>query len=305
MPCAGGAAPPPRRGRRSARDSRGGGRASFHGSCTARAVDARELGDVAAHVVAGRVEPLGLRDRVEHAIRPRVDSRPRDPLPVAAVVRHIAVDEQTGEVRRAQPPVEVEVLGQERRRQQARAVVHEALARELAHAGVDDRVARATVLPGRQRLGVVAPAMAARAEVGVRDLRPGREQLRVEVAPAELAHERLGAVPATRALDQLERGEAAEMQVRARAATCRRQRGRRAGARSRRARAPASASAGAGPPTRLRAGAPARPRLARCPASAGSRPRASLPGNASFRGAATTARRGARRQRRQYGVKTR
>ena len=63
-------------------------------------------------------------------------------------------------MRRTEPPVEVQVLGQEGAGEQTRAVVHPALARELAHAGVDDRIAGAALLPGRERAGVVAPAHA-------------------------------------------------------------------------------------------------------------------------------------------------
>ena len=69
-------------------------------------------------------------------------------------------------------------------------VVHEALRRELAHAGVDDGVAGAALLPRVERVGVVVPVVAARPVVGPRGVGTGREDLLVEVAPAELADER-------------------------------------------------------------------------------------------------------------------
>ena len=56
---------------------------------------------------------------------------------------------------RALAPVEVEVLGEERRHDHARPVVHEPLARELAHPRVDDRVAGPAFLPRVERFGVV------------------------------------------------------------------------------------------------------------------------------------------------------
>ena len=170
--------------------------------------------------------------------------------------------------------------------------MHETLARELAHAGVDDRIAGAALLPGRERAGVVAPAMAARPEVGVRDLGARREQLRVEVAPAELAHERLGALPAARALGQLERRQAAEVQVRTQP------RGAVGGeivvqlvvggeAACQPARHPARPSDS--PPRGSSDEVAPRTR----PASAGSLPRASRAGRATPAASRTTARRGA------------
>src|SRR3954447_22543482 len=53
------------------------------------ALDTGELGDQPAHVGATRVEPTGLPDRVEHAVRASVVPGPRDPLPVADVVASI------------------------------------------------------------------------------------------------------------------------------------------------------------------------------------------------------------------------
>jgi hypothetical protein len=94
-------------------------------------------------------------------------------LPVADVARYVAVDEEIEEVSRAGVPIDVEVLAQERRCDEAGAVVHPALARKLPHTGVDERIARATVAPGLYERAAVAPAVAAGTEVFVRQLGPG------------------------------------------------------------------------------------------------------------------------------------
>ena len=62
---------------------------------------------------------------------------------------------------RALAPVDVQRLGQEVRDDQPGPVVHPALVRELAHAGVDDRIAGAALLPGRELLGAAVPPVAA------------------------------------------------------------------------------------------------------------------------------------------------
>ena len=90
-----------------------------------------QLGAPAAHVRAvGVVAPL-LGHRVVEAaeVRRGIDADRRDPLPVAVVLRLVAAQQVAHEVRLAEPPVEVQVLGQERGDDQPRAVVHPALAR--------------------------------------------------------------------------------------------------------------------------------------------------------------------------------
>ena len=104
--------------------------------------------------------------------------------------------EEVEEVAGARPPVDVQVLGEERRHDQPGAVVHRSPpGQELAHAGVDDRVAGAALLPGASRVGVVAPVVAAVAVVGPGGVGTGGEDLAEEVAPAELADERVGRRP--------------------------------------------------------------------------------------------------------------
>ena len=148
---------------------------------------------------------MRLPRRIEDAVGPRVGSRPGDPLPVPDVVRHVAVDEVLREVGRALPPVQVEVLREERRGDEPCPVVHRALGAELPHPCVHDRVPRLPLPPCCERVRVVAPAIVTRTEVVPRDPGVGLEQLMMEVAPAELARERLAAGLAGRALRDLER----------------------------------------------------------------------------------------------------
>ena len=115
---------------------------------------------------------------------------------------------------RSLAPVDVQVLGEERRHDHARAVVHEALVRELPHRGVDHGIARPAVLPRGQRVGVAVPPVATRPVVAPRGGRSSGEELREEVAPAELPHEGGGAAPSGDAPLDLQRGHAAEVEVR-------------------------------------------------------------------------------------------
>src|SRR5262249_37778514 len=64
---------------------------------------------------------------------------------------------------------------------------------QLPHARVDEREAGDPFPPRRERIAVVDPAVAARTEVLDLGLRPRVEELRVEVAPAELPRERVAA----------------------------------------------------------------------------------------------------------------
>ena len=69
----------------------------------------------------------------------------------------------------------------------ARAVVHEARGAQLAHAGVDQRNSRASLLPAAEGAIVVPPAHAKRPHRLARDPRVRRQQLGEEVAPRQLA----------------------------------------------------------------------------------------------------------------------
>ena len=89
-----------------------------------------------------------------------------------------------------------------------------ALGEQLPHPGIHDRVSGSSLLPRFERVGVVPPVVVARALVVAWRSTVGREQLVVEVAPAELADEGLAARLRPRTLDDLERREAAQVEVR-------------------------------------------------------------------------------------------
>nr|ABI47994.1 putative deoxiribopirymidine photolyase [Streptomyces sp. 139] len=147
-----------------------------------------------------------------------VGARAGGPLPVELVVDDVTVHEQVQEVPGADPPVDVQRLGEETRRQQTRPVVHPALVTQLAHGRVDDRVAGPPVPPrGDVPGGVVlaAPPVVPCAVVPPGRLGPGRQHLVVEVPPAQLTDEGLRARTSPRAcpVDGLDRGERPEVEV--------------------------------------------------------------------------------------------
>ena len=141
-----------------------------------------------------------------------------DPLPVAVVVGLVAVEQVAHEVALAPSPVDPQVFRQEGSDDQPRAVVHPALAQELAHAGVDERVARAALLPGLERLLRVGPLDLAVALLVLRARVPREveQHVVVEVPPAELAVERGRALAASAGepLLDLSHRDAAQVQVR-------------------------------------------------------------------------------------------
>ena len=95
-------------------------------------------------------------------------------------------------MRCAEPPVEVEILCQEGRRDHPSAVMDEAFVVELAHSGVDDRVTGHAGLPGGERLVVVVPVVPAHVQVFDLSAWVSPEQLGIEVTPAELPPELAG-----------------------------------------------------------------------------------------------------------------
>ncbi len=181
--------------------------------------DLLQFGHPTAYVGAVRVVAFRLRRRIQHAVRPAVRAGPRDPLPVELVVGDVPVHQQVQEVARPDPPVHVQRLDEEGGGQQPPAVVHPALVEQLAHGGVDQGVAGAARLP---RLDVVrrrpsgTPPVAPRTVVGVGHGRAGGQDLVVEVPPAQLPDERLGAGAArrTRPVDQFGGGDRAEVEMR-------------------------------------------------------------------------------------------
>ena len=91
------------------------------------------------------------------------------------------------------PPVNEQVLGQEGSGDHAYSVVHPSRAPQFAHPRVHDRVTRAALLPGGQRPRLVAPrkVVEAGAPVLLHHVREVDEQVVAELAPCELAQERL------------------------------------------------------------------------------------------------------------------
>ncbi len=176
----------------------------------------RELRHPPAHVRAARVEPLALRHRVEHPVGPGVGAGARHPLPVELIVGDVPVHQKVEEVPGAHPPVRVQRLGQEARRQHPAPVVHPPLVPQLPHRRVHQRIARTPRTPGRDLPGVLAPPVTPRPVVGPGRLGPGREHLVMEVAPGDLPYERLGAGPRPlpRPLHRLGRRDRAEVQIR-------------------------------------------------------------------------------------------
>ena len=178
-----------------------------------RVVDPRgreggQLGQPAAYVVALRIVEPRLADRVESPVRPRVGAGARDPLPVAAVRGGVSVEEVLHEVRGADAPVDPELLDEEGGGDEPLAVGDPALGEQLAHRGVDERVAGVALLPRGDRVGVVAPDAATRIHVAPLQFGRRREELGEEVAPAQLSEHLLGG-----AVGYLGRRDRAEVEV--------------------------------------------------------------------------------------------
>jgi len=111
-------------------------------------------------------------------------------------------------------PVKVEVFREKRSRDQARAIVHEPLFEQLAHARVDEGIAREPLLPGLDVRPGVAPPIAAWTEVLARHLRSRGEELMSEVPPTQLTDELLRTGSSSGGLDDLQRRDTAEVEVR-------------------------------------------------------------------------------------------
>ena len=153
-----------------------------------------ELGYQAAHVVAVGIEATRLRERIEHTeVRRGVGPGAGDPLPIAGVLRDVAVDEEVAEVPFTDPPVGQQVFHEERGGDQPEAVGHPAGVGELAHGGVDDRVAGAALFPGLHlgRVGTPRDCVVLRLLRVVDEVGALGEEVRVPVSPGKLTGERL------------------------------------------------------------------------------------------------------------------
>ena len=104
-----------------------------------------------ADIVALGIELLALQHRIEDAeIGRRIRARAGDPLPARGVIGEIGIDQRIPEPRLALAPVDEQMLDQERGGDHAHAIMHLAGRPQLAHAGIDDRIAGAALLPGVQ-----------------------------------------------------------------------------------------------------------------------------------------------------------
>ena len=135
--------------------------------------------------------------RVEHAdVRRSVGPGAGGPLPTVVVGGEVAVVEVLEEEPRPTRPVEMEILDEKTGNDHPHTVVDEALFDELAHAGVDDRKAGATVAPRGESLVGVAATVDPDAGEGFVErlpgrLRPGAQDVCVEVTPGQLLGEHL------------------------------------------------------------------------------------------------------------------
>ena len=145
-----------------------------------------QLGDVAPNELAQRVEFFRLRHRVENAKpRLRIAARGSRPLPAPIVRRQVVVDQAVGKPALTEPPVDPQILGQERRRHHAQAIVHIAAARHLPHRRVDQRVTCFPLVPRPQSLGPIVPdnGIVGRAKRAFDNMGEAVEDHEIEIAP--------------------------------------------------------------------------------------------------------------------------
>ena len=111
-----------------------------------------------ADILARGIELLALQQGIENAeVGLGIDAGAGAEAPAAVVRRPVAVDQVLHEVDLAEAPVQEQVLGEEGGGDHAAPVVHVARGVELAHGGVDDRVAGVAGGPGVEEGGGVFP----------------------------------------------------------------------------------------------------------------------------------------------------
>ena len=129
---------------------------------------------------------------------------PGHPLPAVVVAGQVPVAQRRHEVPGPPPPVQVQVLDQERRGDHPDPVVHPALRGELAHPGVDDGVPGPALHPGVEAgVRLVAGVPAHPVELRRSRFCPGAvgvvvQHVGVELPPAQLGPEHRGAGGAQR-----------------------------------------------------------------------------------------------------------
>ena len=147
---------------------------------------------------AFRVKLFGLRHRVENPeIGLGIAAAGGRPLPAAVVGREIEIIELFGEVSLAMPPVDAEILGQERGDDHAQPVVHPAAVLELAHRRINQRIAGPALAPGGQSLRPVCPlnGVVLRLEGMTGHVRVAVENHEIEIPPDQFAEPDIGFSP--------------------------------------------------------------------------------------------------------------
>ena len=176
-------------------------------------VERPQLGDVAPDVLAAGIESPSLARRAQHPVRVRPGAAPGHPLPVQVVERDVRVHEVRQEVARSVLPALPQVPREEGGRDHPGTVREVALRQQLPHGGVHDRHARETAAPCVEPDRIASILAAPVDEVGPRRVRTRREELKVEVAPAQLAQERRRSGQVGEGGLDPQRGERAEVQV--------------------------------------------------------------------------------------------
>ena len=159
----------------------------------------RELGNVAPDELALGIEAFGLQGRIEDADKRRgVGAAASAPLPAQRVVGQVGVDQGVPEPACTDLPGDEQVLDQEGCDGHTYTVVHPAGLPQLAHAGVDQRVAGASALPGaagqcdrarQSMLAKLASSDSSRAE------REVDEHVVGKLTPAEFTPQDVGGAP--------------------------------------------------------------------------------------------------------------
>ena len=110
------------------------------------------------HEHAFRIEALALQRGIEHAEEGlRIRAHARRPLPATHVRGAVAVDQLLHEILLTLAPVDQQILGQERRHDHARAIVHPACSVQHPHRRIDHRITGASFAPRAESVFVFQP----------------------------------------------------------------------------------------------------------------------------------------------------
>ncbi len=153
-----------------------------------------QLRHPAAHIRPIRIVLCTLRCRVEHTkvwlgVRPGASR----PLPATVIGSQIAIEQLLHEGDIPFAPVDQQMLGQEARDDHPAPVVHPAERVHLAHRCIHHRITGLSLAPPGQRLVVSKPrhALELRPVAHVEHPRVEMQDMRIELAPCQLAHPRI------------------------------------------------------------------------------------------------------------------